>query len=455
MSSFVFAGFVPHPPLLIEGIGDEDKVEVVETDRAYREFAQGLVAAAPTTVVVVTPHGPVFSDTYTMAGWDTLKGDFAPFGSVVSMTWKNDSDYVERAQALAAAVDLPLLSLSARELASHRHNTDLDHGTMVPLWYLQEAGWQGKVVCVRIGGLPPGECYAIGKILARAAGEERIALVASGDMSHCLSERAPSPYNPAGAQFDQLVVDALKRQDYEAILAISPDLRQRAAECGWRPLVTLLGALDGRSSQAEVLSYQGPFGVGYMVVTFTPGPLGSSPGLTFPTSLVIDVSPEVRLARNAIRHYLDTGLVLAVQATEPMANQGAAFVTLKLDDQLRGCIGTIQPEQSSLAQEIVANAIDAASSDPRFTPVTLEELDQLSISVDVLSDPLPADYSELDPARLGLIAQWRGKRGLLLPDLPGVSTPEEQLKIVCAKANIPWSKAGEAELFTFSVKRHT
>lgn len=454
MSPLLFAGFVPHPPLLVDGIGDEEKGEVAETDQAYREFARRLRAASPATVVIVTPHGPVFSDAYTMAGWDTLKGDFAPFGSLVSMTWPNDKDYVERAQALAAARDLPLVALSPRELASHRHNTDLDHGTMLPLWYLEKAGWQGKVVCVRIGGLPPNQCYEIGKVLAQAADEGSCALVASGDLSHCLTEGAPSPYNPAGAQFDELVHQALKEGDFSAILAIPPDLRQRAAECGWRPLVTLLGALDGRACQSEVLSYQGPFGVGYMVATFLPGPPGSGPSLAPPQSRPVDASPHARLAREAIRHYLDTGKELQIKAEAPLDKRAAAFVSLKLDDQLRGCIGTTEPRHAHLAQEIVANAIAAASEDPRFEPVTAEELDLLSISVDVLSPPTPAQYSQLNPARLGLIARWQGRQGLLLPDLPGVDTPQEQLRIVCAKAGIPWSKAREAELFTFTVERY-
>lgn len=455
MSPLTFAAFVPHPPLLIEGIGDGDKAEVDATDRAYREFARRFMQAGPTTVVVVTPHGPVFSDAYTMAGWPSLAGDFAPFGSLVSMTWQNDLDYVQGAQALAAAQDLPLMTLSARELASHSSSTDLDHGAMVPLWYLREAGWRGKVVCVRIGGLPPAQCFRIGQVLTQAATHGSVAVVASGDMSHCLTEDAPSPFNPAGAQFDQAIVKALEDGDFAAVLAIPPHLRQRAAECGWRPLITLLGALDGHTSSSEVLSYQGPFGVGYMVATFHPGPAGSSPSLELPRTQPGEKSPHTRLARDAIRHYLQTGDVPEVAAQPPLDRKAAAFVSLHLDDQLRGCIGTIQPAQCCLAQEIIVNAIDAATEDPRFPPVTEEELAQLSLSVDVLSPPTPAEYSQLDPAKFGLIAHWQGRRGLLLPDLPGVNTPQEQLKIVCAKANIPWAKAQEAELFTFTVERFT
>ena len=213
-------------------------------------------------------------------------------------------------------------------------------------------------------------------------------------------------------------------------------------------MVTLLGALDG-CCRSEVLSYQGLFGVGYLVAV-QPGPWAAAPAGAA-EAVPVDASPHTRLARAAIRHYLDTGKELQVKAQAPLDKRAAAFVSLKLDDQLRGCIGTIEPRYANLAQEIVANAIAAASEDPRFEPVTDAELDQITISVDVLSPPTPAQYSRLDPARLGLIARWQGRQGLLLPDLPGVDTPQEQLRIVCAKAGIPWS-GREAELFTFTVE---
>lgn len=452
MCPLVFAGFAPHPPLLIEGVGDELKGEARPTDLAYKQLADSLVAAKPTTVVVVSPHGPVFADTYTIAGWDTLTGDFTPFGSPVSMAWPGAKEYIERARQLAEERRLPLAVINSRQLASHRYSPSLDHGTMVPLWYLQQAGWQGTVACVRIGALSPNQCHEIGKVLAAAAADEAVALIASGDLSHCLSEDGPSPYNPAGAEFDRLIADSLRAADFEAVLSIPAQLRQRAAECGWRPLVTLLGALHGRETGSEVLSYQGPYGVGYLIATF-PFAAGETPAelsLAGPTG----ASEHASLAREAIRTHLAEGKVLEMpQPPLSLAAPAGAFVSLKLAGQLRGCIGTIEPVQKNLAAEIIANAIAAATEDPRFQPLRLEELGDVAISVDVLSPPAPAEFTDLDPAELGLIAQWQGRRGLLLPNLAGVESPEEQLRIVCQKAGIPWNRAKEAQLFVFRVKR--
>ena len=150
MSPRFSAGFVPIAPLLIEGIGDEEKGEVAETDLAYRDLPGACRAASPTTVVIVTPHGPVFSDACTWrAGRPSRR--LRTLWFLVLMGWPNDRDYVERAQTLAAARDAwrPVPGVG-QPPAEHRPGPR-DHAA--PLDYLEKAGWRGKVVCVRIGGL--------------------------------------------------------------------------------------------------------------------------------------------------------------------------------------------------------------------------------------------------------------------------------------------------------------
>ncbi|OFX13736.1 MAG: AmmeMemoRadiSam system protein A, partial [Armatimonadetes bacterium RBG_16_58_9] len=134
--------------------------------------------------------------------------------------------------------------------------------------------------------------------------------------------------------------------------------------------------------------------------------------------------------------------------------QAGAFVCLKIDGELRGCIGTIEPSYDSLAEEIVANAISAATRDPRFLPVEPNELPELECSVDVLSPPEPvADKSELDPKVYGVIVESGGGRGLLLPDLEGVDTVDDQVDIARRKAFI--SPNEPIKLYRFRViRRH-
>lgn len=161
------------------------------------------------------------------------------------------------------------------------------------------------------------------------------------------------------------------------------------------------------------------------------------------------------LAKKAISEYVSTGLVIPVPValTPDMRKRAGVFVSLKKKGLLRGCIGTFMPACDNLAEEIIRNAISAATGDPRFSPVTPEELSGLSYSVDVLSPPEKVDdLNALDAKRYGVIVAKGGRRGLLLPDLEGVDTVEEQISIAKMKAGISINE--KVELYRFEVKRY-
>lgn len=163
--------------------------------------------------------------------------------------------------------------------------------------------------------------------------------------------------------------------------------------------------------------------------------------------------PFVSLARLAIIAHL-SGTPLPHETPDDTDAPSGAFVSLKKEGQLRGCIGTIQAVRSTLAEEIAENAVSAATRDPRFMPVTLEELDDISISVDVLTAPEPVSGTDdLDPSLYGVIVRSGGRKGVLLPDLPGVKTAEEQVRIARQKAGI--GEGEDVELERFEVKRYT
>jgi len=168
-----------------------------------------------------------------------------------------------------------------------------------------------------------------------------------------------------------------------------------------------------------------------------------------------DVHPFVKLAKDTIEKYIRTGELLTVpeELTDDMKDKRGTFVSLKKKGILRGCIGTIFSVQSNVAGEIITNAISAATKDPRFPPVTTDELDELDISVDVLSDAEKvSDIDQLDPKRYGVIVTSRGKKGLLLPNLEGVNTIEEQIDIAKKKAEI--GPHEDVEIMRFEVKRY-
>ncbi len=167
--------------------------------------------------------------------------------------------------------------------------------------------------------------------------------------------------------------------------------------------------------------------------------------------------PLVKLVREAVELYVRKGKIREVREEEldpDLKQRAGVFVCLKIDGNLRGCIGTFQPQEPTIAHEAVRNAISAATCDPRFTCVRPDELNVIEYSVDVLTPPEPIrGTSELDPRRYGVIVQAGPRRGLLLPDLEGVDTADQQVRIAMQKAGI--APGTPVTLFRFEVKRYS
>lgn len=166
------------------------------------------------------------------------------------------------------------------------------------------------------------------------------------------------------------------------------------------------------------------------------------------------INPVVELARAAVESYISYGkTIVPTELTDELKERAGVFVSIKKHGQLRGCIGTFEPTRKSVAEEIVYNAISSATCDPRFSPVRVSELDDLQYSVDILTQPEPVrGPDELDPAVYGVIVESGFKRGLLLPDLEGVNTAEEQIRICKMKAGI--SDGEPVQLYRFMVRRY-
>ncbi len=165
--------------------------------------------------------------------------------------------------------------------------------------------------------------------------------------------------------------------------------------------------------------------------------------------------PLVKLANDAIKEYVKNRRIIKPpeDLAEEMKGQAGVFVSLKKRGQLRGCIGTFAPTAKNIAEEVIHNAISAATRDPRFSPVAPSELEEIDYSVDVLSEPEKIAGPEgLDPKRYGVIVKSGMRKGLLLPDIEGVDTVEEQIDIARSKAGIYPDE--DVELYRFEVKRY-
>jgi AmmeMemoRadiSam system protein A len=302
------------------------------------------------------------------------------------------------------------------------------HGFEVPLYYLGKHLPADIPVHQELVTEPSYEYYyrfglQVGALIAGS--RTRYALIASGDLSHVLKPDGPYGFDPAGPKLDKAVLAAVRAGDAQALLGLDPQLLENGAECGLRSILFLLGAIEQSGLSLGPVVYEGPFGVGYLTAVYqTPA------------------SPEItRLARRSIEHFLRSGKMLAKPRSLPdaLTVKAAAFVSLhEPGGQLRGCIGTTHPTKATLAGEVIANAVAAATADARFHAVTLSELDGLQVSVDVLTKPEPVqDRAALDPDVDGVIVTAPdGRQGVLLPDLDGVDTVEQQVAIARGKAGI-------------------
>jgi AmmeMemoRadiSam system protein B len=260
----VFAGIAPHPPLLVPEIGRDRIDQVSSSQRALRDFSLRLIDTRPQTVVVISPHSPLEPRTFTARSARELRGDFREFRSPnVSLRFPNDLDLID---AISRASQHEGIDFRPLDI-----DYPLDHGAMVPLYYLHEAGWRGQIVVIGFTLRSNEHHLAFGKAISRAAEaiQRSVALVASGDLSHRLIVGGPYEYEPSAHLFDEQIVDAISRGDPEGVIGIEPALRERAGECGYRSILIALGTVGENLTEHEVLSYEGPFGVGYMVAVLT------------------------------------------------------------------------------------------------------------------------------------------------------------------------------------------
>jgi AmmeMemoRadiSam system protein A len=468
MNKLLTCYLVPHPPIMVPGIGRGEEKKIEKTIEAMEEIARTMSNEKPEIVVLITPHGPVFSDAIAVSLQDDFSGSFDKFGQPdVSLSFKGHADMSFRIMEEAAREGVPIVALDSATARKYGLSSHLDHGALVPLYYINKSYQGFKLVHITYGMLSNLELYRFGKSIQKVIenGTRRVSVVCSGDLSHRLTREAPAGYSKMGKEFDQKVVSYLGSMDVENMLCMDSSLVEEAGECGYRSILILLGALDGYEIKSSVLSYEGPFGVGYCVSTFKP--VQKNPEREFIDRIGRNIKEEiervrkkedeyVRLAREALEAYVRNRKFIDIPGNLPAEmteRKAGVFVSIKKNGKLRGCIGTIHPTTGNIAEEIIHNAISAGTRDPRFYPVEENELKDLIYSVDVLTEPEPIDTVEqLDVKKYGVIVKSGRRSGLLLPDLEGIDTPEDQVRIALQKAGINITEPYTME--RFEVIRH-
>jgi AmmeMemoRadiSam system protein A len=433
----ILAGYIlPHPPVAVPEIGKGEEKQIQKTLDGYDAVAQDIARLAPDTILISSPHAFMYRDYFYIAPGAETSGSFSRFNAPeVDFHVTYDTELTQTLFHLAEAEDFP-----AGPLGERTPSLTPDHGTMVPLYFVNRRYPHYKLVRIGLSGLPLEAHWKLGQLIARAVKQthRRCVYIASGDLSHCQKEEGPYGFHPEGPAYDKRLVEVMSSGDFKALLDFDPAFLSAAEECGHRSFTIMAGALSDCAVTPRILSHENTFGVGYA------------------TGIFKAEDPCVALARQTIDTYVREGVLMAPPKNVPsdlLKRRAGAFVSIHENGRLRGCIGTFLPIRENIADEIIHNAAAAATEDPRFQPISTSELDRLDISVDILSEPEPvASIDALDAKRYGVIVTCGSRRGLLLPDLDGVDTPEQQIAISRQKAGILPDEP--VSLMRFEVNRH-
>lgn len=459
--AIVGAFMVPHPPLIVEEVGQGREKEISSTIEAYKEVARRIAALKPETIILTSPHSIMYADYFHISPGTSAEGDLRKFGAGnVRIKVQYDREFTDRLSQVLKKQDFSAGTLGERE-------KELDHATMVPLYFINQKCSDYKLVRIGLSGQSYLDHYKIGEYIKKVSEEmnRRVVFVASGDLSHKLSDDGPYGFQKEGPEYDARIMEAMGSGNFMDLLRFDEPFCDNAAECGHRSFIMMAGALDKTCVKSERLSYEGPFGVGYGICGYEVE--GQDDSRDFGNQFRIELQtrikerkaaedPYVRLARQSLESYVKKKKITDKPSGLPeemIMKRAGTFVSIKKNGQLRGCIGTTAPTRDSVADEIIHNAISAGTQDPRFDPITVDELEELVYSVDVLGETEPiVSKDELDVKRFGVIVTKGRKRGLLLPNLEGVDTIDEQISISKKKAGI--GETEEVTLERFEVIRH-
>ncbi|MDF2540966.1 MAG: hypothetical protein K0S47_684 [Herbinix sp.] len=346
--AIVGAFIVPHPPIIIPEVGKGEEQKILHTIQSYQEIAKRIEILKPDTIVLTTPHSIMYSDYFHISPGKSAQGDLRKFG-VKDVKYKVDYDE-EFAFYLSNAAEKKDVAAGVQG----EKDAALDHGTMIPLHFIKQSYTDFRLVRIGLSGLPLLDHYRLGRCIEDVSEQlsRRVVFVASGDLSHTLLEEGPYGYTPEGVEFDQDVTEAMKEGDFLRFLEFSPDVLEVAAECGLRSFVIMSGALSGKEVWSELLSYEGPFGVGYAVCSFEITGTDENRHFDqiyerkqkkFCEERKAKEDPYVRLARHSLETYVKTGTYAKIPGDLPeelLQQKAGIFVSLKMFGSLRGCIGT-------------------------------------------------------------------------------------------------------------------
>jgi len=257
----VFSAIAPHPPILIPTIGKENIKQLKATSDAYLKLEQDLYVSQAETIIIISPHGHMQEAAFTINLSPKFHSNFEEFGDLTTkLNLSGDIGLTHKIkEKLETKAPLQLIS-----------QAELDHGVSIPLYLLTRHLPKIKIIPLYYSGLGLTAHFNFGQILKSKllSSNARVAIIASGDLSHRLSKNAPAGYSPKGKKFDKKLIDSLLKKETGEIIKFKPELIAEAGECGLKSIIILLGILEGMKYEPQLLSYESPFGVGYLTMNF-------------------------------------------------------------------------------------------------------------------------------------------------------------------------------------------
>lgn len=469
MGELVGAFILPHPPIIVPEIGKQEEVNVKKTINSVKNASKIIKKLNPKTVIIVTPHNINFSDYIYISGNNKLVGNFSDFGcSNISLEYENDIDLLSDIVEESKKEKIHSGSLNEKDMKKFNIESKLDHGALVPLYFINKELSNFKILHISLAGFNLKDMYRFGKCILKAIDKSvgKYVFVASGDLSHKVNEKSSYGYSKYGKKFDNLIMNLLEEKNTKDLLNIDEDFCEKAAQCGLKSVVMLLGTLDAYNYKVNLNSYEAPFGIGYLVASFLDISRDKKDKKIIEnsekeykskiTKIRENEHQYVKLARESLEFYIENKGIMKISDDLDnyiLENKAGVFVSIKKYGILRGCIGTIFPQKESIAEEIINNAINSGISDYRFNKIDINELDYLVYSVDILQKPVKIkSIVELDVVKYGIIVKNDNKSGLLLPNLDGVDNINQQLNIALDKAGI--SKNENYSIEKFEVIRY-
>lgn len=413
------AYIVPYSPLLLPNIHDEVQDQLQATASAYHQVAKEIGEYHPDTIVIISTKAFGYKDYIHIAPGEQAVGSFAKYDhSEYAIAVEYDTVLVNQICSLAKRNHIP---------AGKRgeHPPDLDVGTMTPLFFINQYMSGYRVVRISTSEMDDEQLDRLGQCITAAAEDidRKIVIIVSGELSKRLSQDSPYGYHKDAAVFDQYIVSSLKDNDLESWNHINFDLKKASAQTILGALHILKGAISDTLFHSSSLSYEAPFGIGWLIASFHNK----------------DRNPYCALARSAMLHYLKHGKSMArIDISDPKLKQrGGIIISLYIHNKLYAYAGTIHPSYPTIAQEIVHNAILAGFHTSQKAPLSKEQLMRCEIKIHLLSEYEPIFFIEdLNVKYDGLIVMNNQRQGIVFPNTTGIQTPAEQLATALKKGGI-------------------